>query len=180
MPTYLQPDVVARAEALGLKARTLVEGMRVGDHKSPYHGFSVEFIQHREYVPGDDVRYIDWRVYGRSERYVIKQYEQETNFVGHLLLDGSRSMLYGEADGNKLEYAKILTATLAYLIIQQRDSAGLHVFDSRVRLQVPPASQPGHLQEILRALQGTQPEEKTAIGPLLHKIAESVHRRGLV
>src|SRR5205085_5108999 len=102
---YLEPDVIARAQALGLKARTLVEGLLVGDHKSPFRGFSVEFVQHREYVPGDDIRHIDWKSYGRSERYTIKQYEQETNFIAHLLLDGSRSMLYGRGATNKLEYA---------------------------------------------------------------------------
>ncbi len=180
MASYLKPDVIARAEALGLKARTLVEGMRVGDHKSPYHGFSVEFIQHREYVPGDDIRYLDWKVYGRSDRYVIKQFEQETNFAGHILLDASRSMLYGEGALNKLEVAKLLAATLAYVIIQQRDSAGLYVFDSAWRRQVPPGSQPGLIQEILKTLESTEPREKTAIAPLLHEIAEKVRRRGLV
>ena len=180
MPSYLQSDVVSRAEALGLKARTIVEGMRVGDHKSPYHGFSVEFIQHREYVPGDDIRHIDWRVYGRSERYAIKLYEQETNFVGHILLDASRSMLYGEGAQNKLEVAKLLAATLGYLIIGQRDSAGLYVFDAAWRAQLPASSQPGHVQQILRALEGTEPAEKTSIGPLLHALAEKVRRRGLV
>ena len=90
------PDVISRAEALGIKARLVVEGLRVGDHKSPYRGFSVEFVQHREYVPGDDIRHIDWKSYGRSERYTIKQYEQETNFIAHILVDASRSMLYGE------------------------------------------------------------------------------------
>jgi uncharacterized protein (DUF58 family) len=175
----LKPDVVARAEALGLKARTLVEGMRVGDHKSPYHGFSVEFIQHREYVPGDDIRHIDWRVYGRNERYAIKQYEQETNFVGHLVVDASRSMLYGEGETNKLEVAKTIAATLAHLIIGQRDSAGLHVFDAGWRTQIPHGSSPGHFQEILRALESTEPKDKTSVGPLLHSLAEKVRRRGL-
>jgi len=180
MATYLQPDVVSRAEALGLKARTIVEGMRVGDHKSPYHGFSVEFIQHREYVPGDDIRHIDWRVYGRSERYAIKLYEQETNFVGHILLDASRSMLYGEGAQNKLEYGKVIAAALGYLIIGQRDSAGLYIFDSAWRTELPPGSQPGHVQQMLRALESTEPAEKTAVGPLLHALAEKVRRRGLV
>ena len=180
MANYLQTSVVARAEALGLKARALVEGMRVGDHKSPYHGFSIEFVQHREYVPGDDTRYIDWRVYGRSGRYAIKQFEQETNFNGHLLLDASRSMLYGEGAQNKLEVGKLIVATLAYLIVQQRDSASLGVFDSTWRAQVPPGSQPGHVQEILRTLESVQPAEKTSIGPLLHAVAERIRRRGLV
>src|SRR5471030_2687029 len=108
--TLLQPDILARAEALGLAARKVVEGLRVGDHKSPYRGFSVEFVQHREYVPGDDIRHIDWKSYARSERYTIKQYEQETNFLGHVMLDASRSMHYGEGESNKLEYSKVLAA----------------------------------------------------------------------
>ena len=165
MPTYLQPDAIARAQALGLKARTIVEGLRVGDHKSPYRGFSVEFVQHREYVAGDDIRHIDWKSYGRSERYTIKQYEQETNFAGHLLVDASRSMLYGDGESNKLEYAKTLAACLAYLIIHQRDSASLSVFDSGWRTQLPASGQPA---------------EKTAIGPLLHDLAQQIRRRGLV
>src|ERR1700681_3998435 len=156
MSNYLNPDVIAKAQALGVKARTIVEGLRVGDHKSPYRGFSVEFVQHREYVPGDDIRHIDWKSYGRSERYTIKQYEQETNFIGHILLDASRSMVYGEGEMNKLEYAKLLAATLAYVIIHQRDSASLSIFDAGWRLQVPASSQPGQVQTILRALENTQ------------------------
>jgi uncharacterized protein (DUF58 family) len=180
MTPYLQPDIIARAQALGLKARGIVEGLRVGDHKSPYRGFSVEFVQHREYVPGDDIRHIDWKSYGRSERYTIKQYEQETNFTGHLLVDASRSMLYGDGDTNKLEYAKLLAASLAYLIIHQRDSAALNVFDAGWRVRLPASSQPGHIHTITRALESAQPEEKTAIGPLLNELAQQVRRRGLV
>src|SRR5438309_3704274 len=146
MPTnYLRSDVLSRAEALGIKARMIVEGLRVGDHRSPYRGFSVEFVQHREYVPGDDIRHIDWKGYGRSERYTIKQYEQETNFTAHLLLDASRSMLYGSGDQNKLEYAKVLTAALTYLIVQQRDSVGLNIFDEEWRAVFPPSTQTGHV-----------------------------------
>jgi uncharacterized protein (DUF58 family) len=180
MARSLPPDVVSRAQALGLKARALVEGLRVGDHRSPYRGFSVEFVQHREYVPGDDPRHIDWKSYGRSERYTVKQYEQETNFIGHILLDASRSMLYGEGPANKLEYAKLLAAALAYLIIHQRDSAGLGVFDASWRTRIPASSQPGHVQTILQALEDTQPAEKNAIGPLLHELAREARRRGLV
>jgi uncharacterized protein (DUF58 family) len=180
MTALLQPDVVARAQALGLQARTIVEGLRIGDHKSPYRGFSVEFIQHREYVPGDDIRHIDWKSYGRSERYTIKQYEQETNFVGHLVVDASRSMLYGEGDTNKLLYAKLITATLGYLIIHQRDMASLHVFDAGWRVQLPPSSQPGHVHTMLRTLESTEPKDKTSMGPLLHDLAKQIRRRGLV
>jgi uncharacterized protein (DUF58 family) len=180
MALTLPADVVARAQALGLKARGIVEGLRIGDHKSPYRGFSVEFVQHREYVPGDDIRHIDWKSYGRSERYTIKQYEQETNFIGHILVDASRSMLYGEGATNKLEYAKLLAATLAFVIIHQRDSASLGVFDAGWRFRMPPSSQPGQMQTILQALENTQPQEKTAIGPLLHELAQQARRRGLV
>ncbi|MCE9532514.1 MAG: DUF58 domain-containing protein, partial [Planctomycetes bacterium] len=127
MAVYLRPHILSRAEALGLKARMIVEGMRVGDHKSPFRGFSVEFVQHREYTPGDDIRHIDWKSYARSERYTIKQYEQETNFTANILLDGSKSMLYGDGESNKLEYAKLLTATLSYMIIRQRDCVGINV-----------------------------------------------------
>src|SRR5438128_8071057 len=125
MTLTLNANVLARATALGLKARGIVEGLRVGEHKSPFRGFSVEFVQHREYVPGDDTRHIDWKSYGRSERYTIKQYEQETNFVAHVVVDASQSMLYGDGDASKLHYAKLLAATLSYLVIHQRDTAAL-------------------------------------------------------
>lgn len=180
MATKLHPDVVARAQALGLKARSIVEGLRVGDHKSPYRGFSVEFVQHREYVPGDDLRHIDWKSYGRSERYTIKQYEQETNFLGHILVDASRSMLYGEGSRNKLEYAKVLAATLSYLIIHQRDCASLSVFDQGWRERLPASGQMGHINTILATLGDAEPRDKTSIGPLLQDLALQIRRRGLV
>lgn len=180
MNTYLEPDVLSRAEALGLAARQVVEGLRVGDHKSPYRGFSVEFVQHREYVPGDDIRHIDWKSYGRTERYTIKQYEQETNFVGHLLLDGSNSMRYGERRQNKLEYAKLLAASLAYLIVRQRDSVSLRVFADGWRKELPSSSQLGHVQTICQELESLQAARKTAVGPLLERFAEQVNRRGIV
>src|SRR5258706_11261734 len=137
MAKYLEPAVIAKAQALGVKARTLVEGLRVGDHKSPYRGFSVEFVQHREYVPGDDPRHIDWKSYGRSERYTIKQYEQETNFTAHIMVDASNSMLYGDDETNKLEYAKVLTAVLSYLVVHQRDAICLNIFDAGLRAPLP-------------------------------------------
>jgi uncharacterized protein (DUF58 family) len=179
MNTYLQPDVIAKGQALGIKARTVVEGLRVGDHKSPYRGFSVEFVQHREYVPGDDTRHIDWKSYGRSERYTIKQYEQETNFTAHLMVDASRSMLYGDGDTNKLEYAKTLTAALSYLIIHQRDSVALNIFDAAWRDRLPPSGQMGHVQTICNTLVSVEPQEKNSMGPLLHDLANQVRRRGL-
>jgi uncharacterized protein (DUF58 family) len=177
---YLDPKVIARAQALGLKARTVVEGLRVGDHKSPYRGFSVEFVQHREYVAGDDTRHIDWKSYGRNERYTIKQYEQETNFAGHILLDASRSMLYGEGAYNKLDYGKLLAAALTYLIVHQRDSVSLNVFDASWRTRLPASGQPGHVQTVLHTLESVDPRDKTSIGPLLHDLAQQIRRRGLV
>lgn len=176
----LQPDVLARAEALGLAAQQVVEGLRVGDHKSPYRGFSVEFVQHREYVPGDDIRHIDWKSYGRSERYTIKQYEQETNYIAHLLLDASNSMRYGDGATNKLEYAKLLAASLAYTIVKQRDSVGLRTFDFAWRAESPPSSQLGHVAAICRTLEELQPAAKTAAGPLLEELADRISRRGIV
>jgi uncharacterized protein (DUF58 family) len=180
MATYLKPDVLARAEALGLKARQLVEGLRVGDHKSPYKGFSVEFVQHREYVPGDDIRHIDWKSYGRSERYIIKQYEQETNFNCHLLLDASNSMRYGSGVTNKLEYAKLLVASLAYMILRQRDSVGLQVFNTQIVAELPTSSQMGHINAITQLLEQLTPRDKTTIGPLLDQLADRIGRRGIV
>ncbi|MSU77817.1 MAG: DUF58 domain-containing protein [Gemmataceae bacterium] len=177
--TYLKPDVIARAQALGVAARTIVEGLRVGDHKSPYRGFSVEFVQHREYVPGDDIRHIDWKGYGRSERYTIKQYEQETNFTAHLMVDASRSMLYGEGATNKLEFAKVLTACLSFLIINQRDSIALNIFDAGWRDRLPASSQMGHVQTILHTLESVEPRDKNSMGPLIHDIANQARRRGL-
>src|SRR4051812_9419968 len=178
--SYLHADVLSRAQALGLKARALVEGLRVGDHKSPFRGFSVEFVQHREYVPGDDIRHIDWKGYGRSERYTIKQYEQETNFSCHLLLDASNSMRYGSRETNKLEYAKLLAASLSYMIIRQRDSVGLRIFNTEIFAELPNSSQMGHINAITHTLEELQPREKTTIGPMLDEVADRISRRGIV
>jgi uncharacterized protein (DUF58 family) len=180
MHDLLQPDILARAEALGLMAREIVEGLRVGEHKSPYRGFSVEFVQHREYVPGDDIKHIDWKSYARSDRYTIKQYEQETNFIGHLLVDTSNSMRYGAGWERKLEYAKLLAATLAYLVVHQRDSVALRLFDREWREELPASSQVGHVQAICRTLEAARPAAKTGMGRLLEEFAERVTRRGIV
>jgi uncharacterized protein (DUF58 family) len=180
MSTLLQPDILARAEALGLQARRVVEGLRVGDHKSPYRGFSVEFVQNREYVPGDDVKHIDWKSYARSDRYTIKQYEQETNYTGHLLVDSSHSMHYGEGTTNKFEYAKLLAASLAYVVIRQRDSASLRLFDAAWRDELPASSQMGHIQTICTKLEGAEARAKSGLGPLLTQLADRISRRGLV
>ena len=133
----LDPRAIARAEALGMNARFIVEGYMAGEHKSPYRGFAIEFAQHREYAPGDDVRHLDWKVQAKTERYYIKQYEQETNFVAHLLLDGSESMKYGSGEISKLEYGKMMAACLAYLILHQRDAVALGIFDEEVQEYLP-------------------------------------------
>src|SRR5688500_2202659 len=123
--TLLDPETINRAEALGLHARYVVEGYMAGEHKSPFRGFAVEFSQHREYAPGDDIRHLDWKVLGRTDRYYIKQYEQETNYVAHILLDGSESMKYGSGKVSKLQYGKMMAACLSYLILMQRDAVAL-------------------------------------------------------
>src|SRR2546421_11578699 len=126
--TLLDPDAINRAEALGLHARYVVEGYMAGEHKSPFRGFAVEFTQHREYTPGDDIRHLDWKVLGRTARLFLKQYEQETNFVAHILLDASESMRYGSGNITKFEYARVMAACLAYLIMLQRDAAAMNIF----------------------------------------------------
>jgi len=178
--TLLQPEILARAEALGVMAKQVVEGLRVGDHKSPYRGFSVEFVQHREYVPGDDIRHIDWKSYGRSERYTIKQYEQETNFTAHIVADTSNSMRYGEGLQNKHEYAKLLAASLTYVIVKQRDAVSLRLFDSDWRAELPGSSQMRHVNVVCKTLEEAKPADKTGTGALLEQLAERVSRRGIV
>lgn len=179
---YLDPAVLARLQGLGLKARLIVEGYVSGLHKSPFHGYSVEFAEHREYTPGDDIRYVDWKVFGRTDRYFLKQYEEETNFSCWLLLDSSESMGY-RSDGaamSKLEYAKHVAAALAYMVIQQQDAVGLATFDSEVREYVRAAGQPSHLKHIIHVLEKAQPGGETALGPILHELAERIRKRGLV
>jgi uncharacterized protein (DUF58 family) len=174
---YLDPEVLQRIGSLQLAARQVVEGLRVGMHKSPLRGFSTEFIHHRPYAAGDAARHVDWRVYGRTERYYVKLYEAETNFDVYLLLDASSSMRYGSARLNKLEYAKFMAASLAYLVIEQRDSVGLGVFDAHLRSFVPPASTPGVIGTIEQRLSEAQPQPRTDVAALLHDVAQRIKRR---
>jgi uncharacterized protein (DUF58 family) len=176
----LDPTVIARAEMLGLHARQVVEGYMAGEHKSPFHGFATEFAQHREYVPGDDLRHLDWKVLGRTDRLHLKQYEQETNFVAHLLLDGSESMKYGSAQLNKLQYGKVMAACLSYLILLQRDAVAVNVFDARVREHLPRTDNRAAIHNILRVLADFQPTETTNLPRVLHDLATQVRRRGIV
>src|SRR2546426_11381753 len=135
--TLLDPQTIAQGEALGMMARYVVEGYMAGEHRSPFHGFSIEFSQHRPYVPGDDTRHLDWKVLGRTDRYYLKQYEQETNYVANILLDGSESMKYGSGSITKLQYGKMMAAVLSYLILHQRDAVAVGVFDTAMRGYVP-------------------------------------------
>jgi uncharacterized protein (DUF58 family) len=187
MPSHLlQPDILARAEALGLKARQIVEGLRVGDHKSPYRGFSVEFVQHREYVPGDDLRHVDWTVWSKTDRYYVKQYEAETNLRSYLVVDASESMLYGKDKAAKAgtlykyDYAATAAACLVYLTVKQQDSAGLITFDSDVRQVLPPRSSQIHLDAVVKALHVSKPREKTDPLKIMQRVAESMPSRGMV
>ena len=177
---FLDPETLQKMGSLDIVAREVVEGLRVGVHKSPLHGFSTEFVHHRQYVPGDNLRHIDWRVYGRTQRYYVKLYEAETNFDAHLLLDASSSMRYGSGPVSKLEYAKFMIASLAYLIVHQHDSVGLGVFDSKLRRYLKPSGSPGIVHEIAHELEIAEPEPRTDIGELLHEFAMRLKRRGLV
>lgn len=178
---YLQPDVVAKLANMELVARLVVEGFITGLHKSPYHGFSVEFAEHRQYMPGDEIKHIDWKIYGKTDRYYIKQFEEETNLKAYIILDASQSMGYA-SDGRitKLEYASYITAALAHLMVQQRDAVGFTIFDEAIRLYMPPHATKQYLKEILRHLEAVEPANKTSTSNSLHTIAERIKRRGLV
>src|SRR6266404_7105277 len=177
---YLDPHVLAKVRSLELQARLVVEGYLSGMHRSPYHGFAVEFAQHREYVPGDDIRHVDWKVYGRSERFYLKQYEQDTNLVCWLLIDASESMKYGSGEITKYDYACKAAAALAYLIVNQSDSVGLATFDAQVRHFLKPSGQSSHLKQILHLLARGPGPEKTRLADVLNDLAERIRRRGLV
>jgi len=176
----LDAEAIQKAEYLGLQARTIVEGYMAGAHKSPFRGFAIEFAQHREYVPGDDTRHLDWKVLGRSDRYYIKQYEQETNFVAHLLLDGSESMKFGSGKMTKLEYGKVMAACLAYLILLQRDAASVSVFDQKVREYHQRTDSLAKIHQICATLAAFKPEEPTNISDVLEDLARKARRRGIV
>jgi uncharacterized protein (DUF58 family) len=177
---FLTPDDLRRISNLQVLARLVVEGFAVGLHRSPHKGFSVEFKQHRQYVPGDEIRRLDWRVFGRSDRFYIREYEEETNLRATLLLDCSGSMAYGPDGGTKLEYAKRLAASLAYLMLQQQDSVGLVTFDTKIRRHIPTRSRPSHLRAILDELESVRPGGETDIGPVFHDLVPRLHRRGLL
>jgi uncharacterized protein (DUF58 family) len=179
---YLDPRTLARLNGLELRARTIVEGYVAGMHRSPYHGFSVEFAEHREYVPGDDLRHVDWKVFGKTDKVYLKQYEEETNLVCYLLLDTSESMRYRSepAPLSKLEYAQCAAAALAHLTLSQQDSVGLVTFDHEIRALLRPSGNPSHWKQLLRLMEDVRPERKTATGPIFHDLAERLKKRGVV
>ena len=179
---FLDPEVVARLGHLDVRARLVVEGFIAGMHRSPFHGFSVEFAEHRPYMPGDPLKSIDWKVWARSDRYLVKQYTEETNLRCHLLLDLSGSMGFRSprAAMSKLEYAQSLAAALAYLMIHQQDAVGALLFAERPLTYVPARAVRSHLDVLLKAFGAHAPQGPTRLGPALHELAERIKRRGLV
>ena len=177
---YLNPKVVSRLGRMDLVARLVVEGFITGLHRSPYHGFSVEFAEHRPYMPGDPVRDIDWKAYGKSDRLYIKEYEEETNLKAYLILDQSASMGFSSGEVTKLEYASYLSAALSYLLLMQQDAVGLVTFDRRIRRVLPPRSVRSHLNVILRELGTSESASDTNLSGVLHEMAERIQRRGLI
>ena len=177
---FLDPKVISKLKGLDLRARLIVEGFLVGLHRSTYHGFSVEFAEHRAYNPGDEIRFIDWKVYGRTDRYYIRKFEEETNLKAYLLLDASASMGYPEGDLTKFKYALNLAASILFLLFLQRDAVSLLLFDERTRLFMPPSSTKGHLYNIFRELSKSEPSGRTRPTGVFQELAERIRKRGLV
>jgi len=178
---YLNPAIISKLNSLELKARLVVEGFMVGLHKSPYHGFSVEFTEHRPYMQGDNLKDVDWKVYGKTERYFIKQYEEETNLKSYILLDISKSMDYTSGENiTKLNYSIILVAALSYLMIKQQDAVGLSLYSEQIDKYFPPKATRAYLLEILKNLSTVKASSKTNTAASLNSIAEKIKRRGLV
>lgn len=179
-PTFLDPAALMSIRNLELRARTVVEGFWHGLHRSPYHGFSVEFSEYRPYSPGDDPRYLDWKLVGRTDRYFIKKFEDETNLRCHLLVDNSRSMSYGSRGYTKSDFARTMAATLAYFLAHQGDATGLLTFDETLREYLPARHRPGHLRHLMLALDKPASGATTDLAAPLKRIAEIVRKRGLV
>jgi len=178
---YVEPEALAKLGRLNIIARAVVEGFISGLHRSPYHGFSVEFSDHREYVPGDNLRDLDWLALARTDRYYVKQYEEETNLKAYILLDTSASMGFKSNDGlSKFEYGCFLASSLAFLMVRQQDSVGLVTFDERINNFIPPRSSTLHLNLLLQTLEKVEPGKRTNVSGTFHDLAERIKRRGLI
>jgi len=177
---FLEPETVSRLRSLELKARLVVEGFIIGLHRSPYHGFSVEFAEHRQYMPGDSIKNIDWKVFGKTDRYYVKEFEEETNLKCYIVLDCSASMNYTSKGITKFDYARQLAASLAYLMLRQQDAVGLLTYDEKIRRFVPARMARPHLNVLLKEMDAAMPSLKTDSGSAFHELAERVKRRGLV
>ena len=177
---YLRPETVAMLNSMSLRARLVVEGYIIGHHRSPYHGFSVEFAEHRSYGPGDEIKHIDWKLFGKTDRLYVKRYEEETNLRAHIILDTSKSMLYSSAEVSKLSYANSLAASLSYLMINQQDAVGIAKFSEKIDTFIPPKARPSHLNLILSQLDDKDSGNDTQIGMVLHELADRIKKRGMV
>jgi uncharacterized protein (DUF58 family) len=178
-PKYSDPEVLARIAGLTLRARQVVEGTISGLHRSPFHGFNVEFAEYREYSPGDDLRRLDWRVLGRTDRFYVKQYEEESNLRATLVLDCSASMRYGSGPLNKFQYAATAAASLATLLVEQQDPVGMALFDREAREILPPAATQAQLARIIGLLERAQPNRQTELGTVLQTLSEQTKQRGM-
>jgi uncharacterized protein (DUF58 family) len=178
---YLDPALLSKLGNMDLVARCVVEGLFTGLHPSPFHGFSVEYSDHRDYQPGDELKFLDWKVYGRSDKLYIKRFEQDTNVSIYIILDSSKSMAFaGEGSVSKLDYGSFLAAGLTYLLLGQGDSVGLICFGEKMLTHIPPRSRRTHLNTMLTALNKNKPQGQTHLGDMLHRVAELTHRRGIV
>ena len=177
---YLQPETVALLDTMALKAKLVVEGYIIGKHQSPYHGFSVEFAEHRSYETGDEIRHIDWKLFGKTDRLYVKRYQEETNLSSHIILDSSKSMLYKSGNISKLAYANSLVAALSYLMISQQDAVGLVKFSNKINKFLPAKSKPSYLNQILKQLDDKNSDKDTKIESVLHEMAERINKRGLI
>jgi uncharacterized protein (DUF58 family) len=177
---FLHPEAIKRIARLDLRARHIVEGFLSGMHRSPYFGQSVEFLQHREYAIGDDLRHVDWKVWAKQDRYYVKQFEEETNLRSALLVDVSHSMMYGRGAMNKYEYASTAAVSLAYLLLRQQDAVGCLAFDESVRATVPMRTKRSHLNSIIRSLATSEPQKKTDLAQILRGAAETFPHRGMM
>ena len=178
--TYLDPAGLSRVGNMELVAKQVVEGFLTGRHRSPYHGFSVEYLDHRAYTPGDDLRTLDWKILARNDKYQVKLFEDETNLRAYILLDCSESMAFKSGEMDKLSYGCYLAAALSYLLIRQNDAVGLLLFDTEVREYIPPRAHPSQFRRVLDTLDKAKTGGETDVGSVLHEAAERTKRRGLI